>query len=951
MPRFTLPLLLMSLFPALAACDTGSSGMPATAVEGVPLAGTITSPVLHAPVDVVRDEWGIPHIYGSSYPDVTFAQGYLMAQDRLIAMDLGRRLAQGTLAEVVGDQMESMLDQDISMRIHHMRRTAEETWQELRASTEPADQELSAVLTNFVAGINAYIADLQAGQYTLPTELIFIYKPESATRWDEPDVLSLGLLQAFELAFDASSEIQRTQLDEAGSLRFDNAADPSRKARAGFAQDLQILAPVDSTHTIMGWTGMNGDPSTAFAPEALGKRDSGNRLALLEADHKTVLNMGNDHTTHPSRGSNNWVVSPQLSKSGHALVANDTHLDLSNPPTFYLNHLNVRGAGKTGNVMGVQFAGIPGVILGMNEHIAWGATVSNIDVTDVYEESVTACDGGTNPCVTWKGAKVPLVPRTETFKQGSFGKVSKSYALTFYDVPHHGPILPRVTADHGIEALGTKELSVRYTGYEPAQTFRAIFGVDGAGSMREAVAALDRDFKYGGQNWVIGDDQGHIGWTETIRVPRRAKDHAPWKVLPGDGSAEWGPDMDPRFIPHAYDPAQGFIATANNDPIGVTDDNDPFFSEPMAPMGPGGDGGSGPLYLGADYDAGTRVGRITKRIEAATLSGGKLGLDELQSIQADAVTEWGPLFQPLLISTAQALSDEIKRPGTHTELTALVSTADAADKANVAQVAPMLMGWTFDTPSALADENPTTEQVRDSQATLLYAAWIGRFADASLGDEFKVLGQRVTSTAQRKLLAKMVNDPTHLATSISPVTHDSILFDNLDTPAITESKLQVAAASLLDALAYLRGQLGADASKWRWGQLHTLTLEFPGGIAALNLPPPNDATYKSGFPRHGDDGTVDVAGHGMSKTDFTYGEGPAIRFVCELGPDGPVGRNALPGGQVFDPASPHYADQLALWRKNQTFDLAFKDADVLKSAAREFQQNGLGRIRFTPGQQ
>ena len=77
----------------------------------------------------------------------------------------------------------------------------------------------------------------------------------------------------------------------------------------------------------------------------------------------------------------------------------------------------------------------------------------------------------------------------------------------------------------------------------------------------------------------------------------------------------------------------------------------------------------------------------------------------------------------------------------------MVSTADAADKANVALVAPMLMGWTFDTPSALADENPATEQVRDSQATLLYAAWIGRFADASLGDEFNALGQRVTSTA------------------------------------------------------------------------------------------------------------------------------------------------------------------------------------------------------------
>src|SRR5262249_38462394 len=118
-----------------------------------------------------------------------------------------------------------------------------------------------------------------------------------------------------------------------------------------------------------------------------------------------------------------WVVGPPLSQSGHAMVANDTHLDLGNPPTFYLNHLHVSGGSESANVMGVQFAGIPGVILGMNEHIAWGATVNNIDVTDVYKESLVACDGTSDPCVMWKGNKVKLSPRTESFKIGSFGRV------------------------------------------------------------------------------------------------------------------------------------------------------------------------------------------------------------------------------------------------------------------------------------------------------------------------------------------------------------------------------------------------------------------------------------------------------------------------------------------------------------------------------------------------
>jgi penicillin amidase len=206
----------------------------------------------------------------------------------------------------------------------------------------------------------------------------------------------------------------------------------------------------------------------------------------------------------------------------------------------------------------------------------------------------------------------------------------------------------------------------------------------------------------------------------------------------------------------------------------------------------------------------------------------------------------------------------------------------------------------------------------------------------------------VGETAQRKLLSKMVNDPTHLATALSPQTGDPILFDNLNTPSVVESKRQIAAQALLETLAYLRGRLGATLSVWRWGQVHTLTLEFPGGINVLNIPAPDDAMYKNGYPRHGDDGTVDVGGHGLSLVDFTYSEGPAIRFVCELDPAGPKARNVLPGGEVFDPSSPHYSDQMALWRQNQTFDLAFTDADVLQSAMKEYQTNQIGRTRFTP---
>jgi penicillin amidase len=459
--------------------------------------------------------------------------------------------------------------------------------------------------------------------------------------------------------------------------------------------------------------------------------------------------------------------------------------------------------------------------------------------------------------------------------------------------------------------------------------------------MKEAVAALDRDFKYGGQNWVIGDDQGNFGWTEVIRVPRRAAGHAPWKVLPVDGSAEWGADMHPRYIPHAYNPAEGFIATANNDPIGVTGDGDPFFGEPVV------DGA--PLYLGAVYDPGTRIGRIVKRITAMTSGGNKLSLDDLQSIQADAVAEWGEAFLPTLLDAATALSEELASPGSHAELATVAPLATADVKRILPQLLPILKAWTFDTPSGVAEENPSTYQVRDSQATVVTASWIGHYYDAVLGDEIAKLGVDPGSTYGLKLLARASGHPELLRSGIDPTTHDPVVFDNLTTPAI-EGKRQIAVGALVGTIGDLVMQLGGDPAAWRWGQLHTLTLKFNVSLLeSLQVPRAQDANYPRGFPRHGYFGTVDVAGRGPSTSDFTYASGPAIRFVCELDPaNGPRARNALPGGEVFDPTSPHYRDQIELWRKNKTFDLAFRAADVVASANKEYAAHKLGRIRFEP---
>jgi penicillin G amidase len=964
MQRLLTPLTAL----ALACCSTNST--PADGGDGgtdggssiasVPLQTTVTSSTLTAPVDVVRDQYGVPHIYAQSLGDMGYAEGYMQAMDRLFEIDLLRHAADGSLASIFGP---GSLGDDLRMRAWHLRAQAKNGWEAFQASLDPQDQAIVTLLQQYANGVNGYVADLKAGLYTLPPELSVLYSPASFQTWLPEDCLLGGEFLAFQLAFDPYSEIARSQMEAQAQLTYGPlSSNPAYKVRTGIDQDLQILTPFDPTYTLASssppaWTGFNGDSSTASRKVNRNRKHLSELASLYRRDLKALQGIGLDHQHNSSIGSNNWVVSPSLSQNGHVLVANDTHLGLQNPPVWYMVHLVNSGSSFPIDVMGVQVAaGVPGIILGMNQHMAWGATVNEIDVTDVYQETVTPCgDGGY--CVTFDGGQVVAQPRVETFSIGVMGQQEAMTTATYYDVPQHGPIVPTLNSDgNAVLPLTGMELSVKYTGFTSSPLLKGVFGLQTATNMRDGIASLDKYFGYGGQNWVVGDDQGNIGWSETIRVPRRAAGHAPWKVLPGDGTAEWGPDMDPHYIPHAYNPDSGFIATANNDPIGVTDTNDPFFGQPMVPWTDAGTPIS-PLYLGADYDPGSRVGRITKRIKAITTDGGKLSLDDMQSIQADAVSEFGQALAPLFVEISAALAQEVASPGSQPDLTALVSGASPDSKALFQTVHDWVAGWTFDTPSGAPEDNPTAQQIQDSQATLVMSFWESYLFDTALGDELGVPGMKgvtVEEQAEAKLLVDMCIHPERLKSGLSDAG-DSILFDDLNTPAI-ESKRQTAAKALIRALDGIVLQLRATASNWRWGQVHTLILDFPPGFpSSLNYPPPTDPKYSAGFPRHGENGTVDVGDHGLDLYAFAVGgpsgtpSGPAIRFVCELDPvNGPQGRNVIPGGEIFDPASPHYADQMELWRKNQTFNLSFKDVDVVSSANIECQTNHLGRIHFQP---
>lgn len=903
----------------VAAMATGCG--QARPVEGLPVFDEVLDPALSAPVDVVRDDYGIPHIYGETFGDVAFAECYMMAHDRMVQMDLVRRAAGGSIAYLAGALAPSQIDRDIRMRVHHMARTAADSWAELQASTRDDDKLLVEALSKCTLGINRYIGELADGRYDTPGALLAVYPPSGIQPWKEADSILVGLFIAFNLSFGADDEISATRLTADAERIFDRGGTPELVARRGIARDLQSLAPIVPTYTFPGDLANLSPRSAELAVRAPGLE------RLLEAAAPSVKGLGNHHRDGFARGSNNWVVGPSLTASGRVIVANDPHLSLDNPATFYMVHLVARGGALPLDVMGAQFPGAPGVILGMNRRLAWAATTSNLDVTDVYQETIVPCDGNAQaPCVVWKGQKVPLTSREEVIEVGRPGEVTGSVKVTLWDVPHHGPIIPRVTAAHGVEPLGSQELSIRWTGYQPSNLLRAVLGLNRARSVDEAARALERDFEVGGQNWVLGDVDGHFGWTQAVRVPQRPAGTKPWLVLPGDGTADWLDDLPQSFIPHAFDPPAGFLATANADPVGVTDDGDPANSPAVV--------NGVPAYIGAYFDAGTRVGRITERIQELVAAGKKITPEDMAALQDDHVAIWNRLLVPTMLDAGQALAEELATPGTHADLSSIANTASPPAKAALATVLAKVRAYDFDTRA-------------DSVAATLVNVWITRFALLAFEDEFDVLGAGVDSQQRLKLLVRMCAAPEKLATGLSS-TGDSILFDDLNTPEVEGKRVQ-AAKGILDMLDYLVPVLGADLERWTWGRLHTLTLEGLLPLEPLRLPQKTEAGRETGFPRPGGNGTVDVGNHGLAVDDFSYSAGPVLRAVYELFPTGPKAVNALPGGEIFDPDSPHYRDLLDKWVANERYPMIVDEGEVVQAARREAAANGDrlgGRLRF-----
>ncbi len=344
--------------------------------------GEIAVPGLRAPVRVQRDRWGVPHIYAKNPHDLFFAQGFVVAQDRLFQMEIWKRSGQGRLAEVLGP---GAVDRDINARRLRYRG-------DMDAEFKSYAPDARSILEAFTAGINAYIDDLQRpGARGLPVEFQLAgFSPE---HWRPEDCLNR--LAAYSMTGNASEELQHA---EAVSLL------GARRATDLFEFDPAVLL----------------DPPPAANYAGLSAKLLKD---IVSSDRRIEFGVQKLHE------SNNWTVSGRLSSSGKPLLANDPHRVIGEPSLRYVVHLVAPGW----NVIGAGEPGLPGVAAGHNEHIAWGFTIFGLDQQDLYLEELDPADSERYAA---PGGFRRMETRTETIRVRDAQPVEAQVKFT-----RHGPIL------------------------------------------------------------------------------------------------------------------------------------------------------------------------------------------------------------------------------------------------------------------------------------------------------------------------------------------------------------------------------------------------------------------------------------------------------------------------------------------------------------------------------
>ena len=796
--------------------------------------GELSFSELKAPVEVRRDEFGIPAIKANSTEDLTFATGYVMASDRLAQMYSMALLAQGRLSEMAGPVA---LDMDKYMRTLGINQIVEQKY----ATT---DESVKRLLESFSRGVNAYI---ETHQGKLPFDFdLNKYKPEP---WKPENSIYLFSILNLGVAFNSHEEV--AYLNLAKELGHEKAA---------------WLVPSYPDEPL---------------PFEEAKKLEGIDLNAVQNELLTVANIQNKIMDTTSAlgiaASNNWGVHKSKTKNNASIIANDTHLLLSQPSVWMMMSVDAPNYHATG----IGLAGLPSVVAGYNGHIAWGETMVMADGQDIFLEQLKDIDGKKH--YLFKGEWLPTNERIETFKI----RGGDTDTITVHET-HHGPLINSVSQNdpaHTMMMIKTEQeygLALSWTATQPDKTIEGFLNLARAKNMAEAKAAIS-NVGYIHLNMIYGD-KDNIAWQVTGNYPNRKKGTG-FLPSPGwTGEYDWDGYVDVEKFPYVLNPEQGFISTGNDRTVDTSEydftlSNSWYFPE--------------------------RGERIKQLLSATDQHTFQTSID-MQADQHDVlVVKIQQVFKQLenpLAAAINSLSKDDQIKAKATLKTILEFNGDMLVDSQPGAVMAM-----FDhqlTRGIFYDELAEQESKVDSEDKLLWKSFIN-------------MNGRSYSAYQDHLLAR----------------DDSPFWDDVTTE-IKEDKALTIAKALANTQTYGKQILGADSSQWQLGQLQNYTWESAGtqmkhllpfyeqwGISALS-----GYLDRGPYPAGGSRNTLNVAGYDVGN-DYDAWNIPAMRLVVDFSLDEPMYLTNA-GGQSGNPASPYYDKGIETWLKAENRNIPFKRENI-----------------------
>ncbi|MFJ9347848.1 penicillin acylase family protein [Streptomyces sp. NPDC101237] len=857
--------------------------------------GSLTLKGLSGPVTVKRDGNGIPQVYASSDQDLFMAQGYVQAQDRFYEMDVRRHMTSGRLSEMFG---KGQVKNDEFLRTLGWDRVAKQEY-----DTKLSDST-KKYLQAYSEGVNAYLQGKDGKDISLEyAALGFVndYRPE---QWTPVDSISWLKAMAWDLRGNMQDEIDRALMTsrlDAQQIK-DLYPDYPYSRNKAIVQEGQY----DDITKAFGQSGSTGGSTSATGTStaAGGTSSSSTTGSALTSQLAGLYNVLDDVPTAvgvngQGIGSNSWVVAGKYTITGKPLLANDPHLSASLPSVWYQMglHCTTVSSKCQYDVTGYTFAGMPGVVIGHNADIAWGMTNSGVDVTDLYLEKLSGdgyqYDGGTKPFTT----------RTETIKVA--GGASKKIVVR--QTADGMPLLS--DRDDELVQVGKKAsvanaapdrgdgygVALKWTALQPGTTMDAVFALDKASDWTGFRAAAAQ-FDVPSQNLIYADTKNHIGYTLPGKIPTRSSADDGSVPAPGwDSKYRWTGYIKQDELPYEYDPARGYIVTANQAVV----DKDKY-----------------PYTLTTDWGYGTRSQRITDLIESKIKDGGKISTDDMRQMQLDNSSEIAKLLVPRLLKID--LDDKDVR-----EAQKLLEGWDYTQDSDSAAAAYFNSVWRNILKLAFGNKLPKELRVKGQ------CLWVER-ADSTgpVDDDTKVreCGERAADQAQPdggdrwfEVVRNLMDKPDSDWWKTPAGAGDRPKADTMD---------QLFQRAMIDARWELTAKLGKDIDTWSWGRLHRLFLKNQ----TLGTDGPAAVKYvlnRGPWKLSGGEATVNATGWNAAGG---YGVVwvPSMRMVVNLADLDKSKWINLTGasGHAF---SAHYTDQTGKWAAGELLPWSFSDKAVDKS--------------------